>query len=65
MNRTELKLKNNIKLAFRQAIDERKELFDDIIADVLEDIALGKAIEEGLNSGRVSEEDVLSILKAR
>ncbi len=48
--------------AFRQAIEERKDIFYDVISDVMEDIALGRAIEEGLNTKRVSKEEVLKAL---
>lgn len=67
MNRSAstLKTRNLLNLAFRQAIEEKKDLFEEIIADVMEDIALGKAIEEGLKSERVSEEEVLQALRTK
>lgn len=60
-----LKSKNQLNLAFNQAIEERKDFFDEIIAEVMEDIALGIAIEIGLNSERVSEEEVLKALRSK
>lgn len=51
--------------AFRQAIEERKDLFYDVITDVMEDIAMGRAIDEGLKSKRVSKEEVLKVLRTK
>jgi hypothetical protein len=65
MNTTTLKSKKQLNTAFRQAIEEKKELFNEIIADVMEDIALGKAIEEGLKTPKVSEDEVFKTLRAR
>lgn len=48
--------------AIRNAIEENKDFFYEIITDVLEDIAFGKAIEEGLHEERVSEEDIMKAL---
>jgi hypothetical protein len=65
MNGTTIKTKRHINLAFKQAIEERRELFNEIIADVMEDLALGSAIDEGLNSGRASEEEVFQALRSK
>jgi hypothetical protein len=46
MNTLTLKNKNQIKLAFRQAFEENKEILENIFVDVMEDIAFGNAIQE-------------------
>ena len=63
LNLPERDLKNLVKIALEELIKEKPELFRDLIAEVIEDIALGKAIEEGLNTPEVSEEEVFRILK--
>lgn len=57
-----IKREPRINSAMREAIEENKEIFFDIIADVLEDIAFGKAIEEGLEGERVSVEEIMKVL---
>ena len=63
LNLPERDLKDLVKIALEELIKEKPELFRDLIAEAIEDIALGKSIEEGLNTPEVSEEEVLRILK--
>lgn len=56
------KLKQMMKTAFIEALEERKDLFRELIDEALEDIGLVQAIEEGRNSGSVSREDIFKIL---
>ena len=41
---------------------EKKEIFRDIVEEVMEDIALCKAIEEGRKDEFVSQEKIMEIL---
>ncbi|OGU16210.1 MAG: hypothetical protein A2X61_13105 [Ignavibacteria bacterium GWB2_35_12] len=56
--------RNIMKNAIKQAIEERKDVFYDVIAEVMEDMAMGKAIDEGLKTKRVSKEEVLDALRS-
>ncbi len=56
------KLKQMMKTAFIEALEERKDLFRELIDEALEDIGLVQAIEEGRSSGSVSREDIFKIL---
>ncbi len=55
-------LKELIKSAIAEVLQEQKEVFTDIIVEVMEDIALVKAIEEGENTELVSREAIFKIL---
>ena len=65
MHSTVIKSKYVLKTAFREAIAEKQDVFNNIIAEVLEDIAIGKAIDEGLDSGIAKKEDVFQALKSK
>jgi hypothetical protein len=56
-------LKKIIKAALIEVFDERQDLIRDAVAEAIEDIAMGRAIEEGLNSGPATEEEVLAVLR--
>ena len=62
MQNTKTLREPRINSAMREAIEENKELFYNVIAEVMEDIAFGKAIEEGLESESVSEEEIMRVL---
>ena len=55
-------LKELIKTAIIEILQEQKEVFTDIIVEAMEDIALVKAIEEGENTETVSREAIFKIL---
>ena len=55
-------LKELIKAAIVEILQEQKEVFTDLIAEVMEDIALAKAIEEGESTEPVSRETIFKIL---
>ena len=61
----EVRLKEIMKVAFFEAFEERKSLFYDLIAEVLEDMALVRAIKEGEDSPSVSRAEVFDILEGR
>ncbi len=54
--------KSDLKEAFIEAIRDQRELFGEIMLEVLEDIALGKLIEEGVAEGRATEDEVMKVL---
>jgi len=57
------KLKKIVKAALIEVFNERQDLIRDAVAEALEDIAMVRAIEEGLNSGPAKEEEVLAVLR--
>lgn len=56
-------LKKIVKAALIEVFDERQDLIRDAVAEAIEDIAMVRAIEEGLNSGPATEEEVLALLR--
>ncbi len=59
------KIKDLFKQAIMEAIEEKKEAVHDLLVDVMEDIAMVRAIQDGENSGPVSREDVFQILEGK
>ncbi|HEY4611890.1 MAG TPA: hypothetical protein VII11_02795 [Bacteroidota bacterium] len=57
------KLKEIFKSAFVEAVQENKEMFSELLAEVLEDIALAEAIREGEKTPFVSKEEVFKALE--
>lgn len=57
------KLKQVFKEALLETIEEKTDLFHDIIMEALEDIALSRAISEGEETENVSRKEVFDILK--
>ena len=55
-------LKELLKTAIVEILQEQKEVFTDIIVEAMEDIALVKAIEEGESTETVSREAIFKIL---
>jgi histone H3/H4 len=60
----EAKFKELVKQAFLELLDEHRELFEEILADLLEDAVLNQAIREGETTETVSREDVFAILES-
>lgn len=56
-------LKELLKLAIVEILQEQKEVFTDMLVEAMEDIALVKAIEEGENTEVVSREAIFNIVK--
>jgi hypothetical protein len=59
----ESRLKEILKMALIEVFEERKNLFYELIAEALEDIALINAIKEGEATESVSRNEVFTILK--
>ena len=55
-------LKQLLKSAISEVLQEQKEVFTDIIIEAMEDIGLVKAIEEVENTESVSREAIFKIL---
>lgn len=59
----EQQLKDLLKTAFVEVMQERPDLIRDVLEETLEDIGLARAIAEGKDSGNVSHEEVFAILR--
>lgn len=56
-------LKNVLKEAMLELLQERKDIFQEAMAEVLEDYALVRAIDEGLTSETASRDEVFAVLE--
>jgi len=56
------KLKDLLKAAIIEVLEERKDLVHDLIEEALEDIVLVRAIEAGEQTGTVSRNEVFKVL---
>ncbi|MBC7909011.1 MAG: hypothetical protein H7Y30_00830 [Pyrinomonadaceae bacterium] len=54
----EEKLKDLLKAALVEVLEERRDLVQDIVKEAIEDVALSCAIEQGLSSESVSRSEV-------
>ncbi len=59
----DLQLKNALKSAFIEVLQERPDLIRDVLEETLEDIALVHAIEAGSKTGNVSREEIFTLLR--
>ena len=59
------KLKSLLKSAFAETLKEQRALVQDIVEDALEEIALARAIDQGLHSKPVSRAAVYKILAGK
>lgn len=59
----EKKLRGIVKSALAEAFKENRELMQDIVQEALEDIAMARAIEQGLQTKPVSRKKVFSVLE--
>jgi len=59
----EERLKELLKSALAEALEDNRDLVRDIVEEAIEDIALARAIEQGLGSQPVPREDVFTILE--
>ena len=58
-------LKQLLKEALAETLNEQRELLHEVFAEVLEDFGLGEAIREGQQTERVERSDVFAILEGR
>lgn len=61
----EKKLKNLLKETLIEVIDQKKDMFHDIVAEAIEDIALTNAIKEGESTESTSREEVFNITEGK
>lgn len=54
-----------LKIRASQTQKTLQDLAVEILEEAIEDIAMGKAIQEGLSSGKASEKEVMSILQGK
>ena len=57
------KLKELLKQAIIEVIEENRETVHDILMEVMEDAALMRAIQEGENSSEADREEIFGILR--
>jgi hypothetical protein len=61
----ESRLKQILKEALIEAIEEKKDVFHELIVDPIEDIALVNAIRQGQNTETVSKQEIFDILQGQ
>ncbi len=59
------RIKQLMKEAMVEALQEQKSIFHDLIVEAIEDIALTNAIRQGVNTESVSRKEVFDILKGQ
>lgn len=57
------KLKDLVKSALVEVLEERRDLVRDIVEEAMEDFALARAIEQGLGGESVSRDEVFAVLE--
>jgi len=55
-------IKESVKQALVELLQERKDLFYEFVAEIVEDYALARAIKEGEKTPKVSKEKVVRVL---
>lgn len=58
------RLKELLKAAIIEVLEERRDLVRDLIEEAMEDVAMVRAIEEGQGSPIVSRDEVFKILRS-
>ncbi len=59
----ETRIKDLFKQAFVELLQERKDLFYELVTDAVEDFALLNAIKEGEGTAMVCREEVFQVLE--
>ena len=62
---SEQQLKELVKTAIVEVLEERSDLIRNIVEDALEDISMTKAIQEGEGTGSVTSEEIFNLLEDR
>ena len=60
-----VKIKELFKQAIIEAIEEKKDEVHDLLVEVMEDIAMIHAIQDGEDSDSVSREEIFEILEGK
>ena len=58
-------LRKILKDVIEELIKEHPKLIKEILEEAIEDIAMGKAIEEGLKTESVSKDEITELLKSK
>ncbi|MCL4705219.1 hypothetical protein KJ068_08675 [bacterium] len=61
----ESRLKDVLKTALIEVLEERRALFSELFTEALEDIALIHAIKEGETTKAVSKDEIYRIIEAK
>lgn len=56
------RLKTIFKQAMLELVEERRDVFYDLFAEIIEDLALVQAIKEGADTEPVSRDEIFEIL---
>ena len=59
----DIRLKNIFKEALSEVLEDRQDLFAEIVMEALEDFAMVRAIQEGEASEEVSREEIMQLLR--
>jgi hypothetical protein len=65
MTVSEEQLKEVVKSAIVEVLEERSDLIRNLVEDALEDIGMNKAIQEAEHSHPVTRDEVLNLLEDR
>ena len=57
------RLKQLLKEAFIEALEEKKNIFHDLMIEAMEDVALVQAIKEGEGTESIDKQEVFGILE--
>jgi hypothetical protein len=63
INVEESKLKELMKQALLEVLEDRREAIQEILSDVIEDIALTRAIKEGEETESIDRQEIFGILQ--
>ena len=59
------KLKQLLKEVLVETLEEKRDVFHDLITEALEDIALVRAIQEGEDTETVGKQEIFNILEGQ
>ena len=59
------KIKDLFKQAIIETIEEKKDIVHDLLMEVMDDLAMIRAIEEGENTGSIDREEIFNILDGK
>ena len=58
-------LKDLIKAAVAEVLDERRDLLHEVVEEALEDVALVRAIEEGESTELIERKEIFNIIEGK
>ena len=61
---TDSQLKELLKVALTETLQEQRDFFAEVVLEILEDVALAKAIKEGKETELVSRDTIFEILRS-